>query len=122
MKNTPHPSEYQGIGPLFDKKFPDQDFDYEMSDFDGVTYEPKFDSSRLRGEMARVYEVIKDGHWYTLSEIGLAIQHRFFGQRDSEAGISARLRDFRKSKWGSHTVNRRRRGKASRGVWEYQLL
>ena len=117
MKTNEHPNQYQGIGPLFDVKP-----SFKKSDFDGVTYEPKFDAARLRGEMSRVYEVIKDGHWYTLGEIGLAIQHRFLGQHDSEAGISARLRDFRKIKWGSHTVNRRRRGDPSKGVFEYQLL
>ncbi len=128
MKNTPHPSEYQSVGPLFDKKLPDQDFDYEMSDFDGVTYEPAFDSSRLRGEMARVYWVMTkcptftNGGWFTLGEIATAIYYRFEHKVDSEAGISARIRDLRKAKFGSHTVNRRRRGEASRGIWEYQLL
>jgi hypothetical protein len=39
----------------------------------------------------------------------------------SEAGVSARLRDFRKSDFGGHVVNRRRRGECSLGVFEYQL-
>jgi len=38
----------------------------------------------------------------------------------SEGGVSARLRDFRKEKFGSHTVNRRR--KAGGGTFEYQLI
>ncbi len=110
MKIKSHPNEHQGIGPLFDKKWPDEEYD-----FDGVTYEPKFDASRLRGEMARVYAVMRDGLWRTLAEISwLAMA--------PEASVSARLRDFRKSKFGAHTVNRRRRGEASRGIWEYQLL
>ncbi len=116
MKNTPHPSEYQSVGPLFDVKP-----SFKKSEFDGVTYEAKFDSSRLRGEMARVYAIIKDHQWYTLHEIAFGIFHRF-DKDDSEPGISARLRDLRKPKFGSHTVNRRRRGEASRGIWEYQLL
>ncbi len=113
MKNKIHPSEYQGVGPLFDIKP-----SFSKSDFDGVTYEAKFDSSRLRGEMKRVYEVMAGQYytfWLTLREIS-----RITG--DPEASISARLRDLRKAKFGSHTVNRRRRGEASRGIWEYQLL
>jgi len=39
----------------------------------------------------------------------------------SEAGISARLRDFRKIKFGGHKVYRRRRGEASKGLHEYRL-
>ncbi len=115
MKIKSHPNEHQGIGPLFDKKWPEEEFDY--ADFDGETYEPKFDATRLRGEMARVYTCMTriPGRWLTLSEISHAIY-------DPEASISARLRDFRKAKWGAHTVNRRRRGEASRGIWEYQLL
>ncbi len=95
--------------------------DFSHSHFDGQTYEPKFDSSRLRGEMSRVYEMMRFGDWRTLSEIREGIRERF-QKFDSEAGISARLRDFRKRKWGSHTVNRRRRGDPKRGIFEYQLL
>ncbi len=125
MKNTPHPSEYQGIGPLFDKPKSQTEGWVEVirnlnkSDFDGQTYEPKFDATRLRGEMARVYKVMimrgMFGHWLTLREISDITGY-------PEASISARLRDLRKAKFGSHTVNRRRRGEASRGIWEYQLL
>ncbi len=87
---------------------------FSKSDFDGVTYEPKFDATRLRGEMAHVYHTMKDGQWRTLGEIRR--------QQYSEAGISARLRDLRKAKFGGHTVNRRRRGDPKRGLFEYQLL
>ncbi len=116
MKPTEHPNQYQGIGPLFDVKP-----SFNKSEFDGVTYEPKFDATRLRGEMARVYNVMKHGYWRSICEIRGEIHDRFH-KLDSETGISARLRDLRKAKFGSHTVNRRRRGEASRGIWEYQLL
>ncbi len=106
------PQELRYFGELFEPK---------KSDFDGVTYEPKFDATRLRGEMARVYDTISGTRfgirrpWWTLAEI-----------RDAtgapEASISARLRDLRKARFGSHTVNRRRRGDPSKGVFEYQLL
>ncbi len=96
--------------PLFDSKP-----DFSKSDFDGVTYEPVFDSSRLRGEMAFVYAVMRDGRWRTLQEISDFTKY-------PEASISARLRDFRKAKFGGHTVNRRRRGDPTKGIFEYQLL
>ncbi len=141
MKIKSHPNEHEGIGPLFDnlsssnpvmqdktigsigeanrddktfKKWPEEEFDY----FDGSTYEPKFDATRLRGEMARVYNLMMsfpNGRWWTLREISNSTQ-------DPEASISARLRDLRKAKFGAHTVNRRRRGDPKRGIWEYQLL
>jgi len=88
--------------------------DFSRAEFDGYTYEPEFDQNRLRGEMSRVYRVIKDGDWHTLSEIS-------FLTGDPEAGISARLRDLRKKKFGGHVVNRRRRGDPKHGLFEYQF-
>lgn len=85
--------------------------------FDGKTYEPKKDKKRLTGQAKRVFDLMRDGRWRTLSEIQNAT-----GGSDSEAGISARLRDFRKAPWGSHTVNRRRRGEDTKGLFEYQLI
>jgi len=83
--------------------------------FDGETFEAPLDLSRLGRQMHRVYNVMKSGQWYTLSEIAGAI-----GQ--PEASISARLRDLRKERWGAHEVLRRRRGEARRGLFEYRLM
>ncbi len=104
--------QLRNFGDLFDTKR-----DFSKSDFDGRTYEPKFDSGRLRGEMARVYNCLITVHqaWWTLREIS-----KWTG--DPEASISARLRDLRKRKFGAHTVNRRRRGDPKQGIFEYQLL
>ncbi len=88
---------------------------FDSSSFDGVTYEPKFDATRLRGEMRHVYNVMRHGDWRTIRDIAFETTY-------SHAGISARLRDLRKVRWGSHTVNRRRRGDPKRGIFEYQLL
>jgi len=83
--------------------------------FDGATFDAQKDYKRLTGQLARVYNWMSDGRWRTLSELkNLA--------GGSEAGLSARLRDLRKSRFGSHRVNRRRRGDGARGVWEYQLI
>jgi hypothetical protein len=58
-----------------------------------------------KGQRARVWDVIKDGKWWMLEEIAYEIRSRF-GVWDSEAAISARLRDFRKSAYGGHTIER----------------
>jgi hypothetical protein len=79
--------------------------------FDGKTIEPQ-DTKRLEGQYARVFKLMSDGEWRTLSEIQEACG-------GSEAGVSARLRDFRKPRNGSHTVNRRRR---AGGLFEYELI
>lgn len=83
--------------------------------FDGATYSPSLDLSRLESQLERVRELMLDSKWRTLDEI-----HRIVG--GSEAGISARLRDLRKPRFGSYQVNRRRRGDATAGLFEYRLL
>jgi hypothetical protein len=83
--------------------------------FDGATYEPAHDRERLSTQYERVYALMRDGRWRTLSEIHAAVG-------GSEAGISARLRDLRKAERGGHTVDRRRRGNPADGVHEYRLV
>lgn len=85
--------------------------------FDGVTIDPKSDQIRLTGQLKAVFELWEGRlyrHWWSLEEIKVCIG-------GSEAGISARLRDLRKDKFGGHTVNKRRRGDPKNGLWEYQL-
>lgn len=82
--------------------------------FDGDTFDSNADKVRLAGQMLAVYNLMRDGVWRTLAEIHAVVN-------GSEAGISARLRDLRKSKWGSHEVSRRRRGYAKRGIFEYRV-
>lgn len=79
--------------------------------FDGATFDPEKDTIRLSGQLAEVYNLMRDGRYRTLAEIRNVVS-------GSEAGISARLRDLRKRKWGGFTVNRRRR---TEGTFEYQL-
>lgn len=80
--------------------------------FDGATYSEQRDLIRLTGQWLRVFNLMQDGRWRTL----LAIKTICGG---SESGVAARLRDFRKAKWGSHTVNRRY---VENGLYEYQLI
>lgn len=83
-------------------------------DFDGQTYQREHDHSRLAGQMLRVYQCMRRHGWVTLDEIA-----RITG--DNVASISARLRDLRKEKFGSHTIERRPRGERKRGYFEYRL-
>jgi hypothetical protein len=83
--------------------------------FDGETYTPRHDADRLRTLLQRVEAALRTGGWWTLAEL----RARCGG---SEAGVSARLRDLRKERWGAHTVLRRRRGRPAAGLWEYRLV
>lgn len=86
--------------------------------FGGATYEPEKDAARLSGQLARVRECMADGEWRTLREIkGWCEMHH--ATPDSEPGISARLRDLRKPRFGAHEVKRRRR---AGGLYEYRLI
>lgn len=81
--------------------------------FDGETVVAAMDRERLMGQLAYVLALMIDGKWRTLSEIA--------GDRYSQAGVSARLRDLRKSKWGSYTVDRRRCGTDKSGLFQYRV-
>jgi len=83
--------------------------------FYGDSYDPLFDKERLTGQIKKIYELMRDGKWRTLSEIEEAIHA-------PQASISAGLRLFRRREYGSHEVNRRARGDRSRGLFEYQVV
>lgn len=82
--------------------------------FGGNTFEPDLDERRLVSLLARVQQLMSDGRWRTLQQIRSAVG-------GSEASISARLRDLRKSRWGAFVVERRRRGDPKRGIFEYSV-
>lgn len=84
-------------------------------EFDGVTYEAEHDRKRLTGLALRVFTLMSDGSWRTLSQIRDVVG-------GSEAGISARLRDFRKPRFGGHTVERERQENPAWGLYRYQLI
>lgn len=79
--------------------------------FDGETYEPARDETRLNVQLRAVRDLMADGKWRTLERIATATGH-------PEASVSARLRDLRKPRFGGHTVERRYVGD---GLWEYRL-
>lgn len=80
--------------------------------FDGGTYEPEQDAARLTGQLHAVMALMKDGEFRTLRQIADQVN-------GSEAGVSARLRDLRKPRFGGHTVNRQR---VDGGLFSYQLV
>lgn len=78
--------------------------------FDGPSIETE-DTHRLGRQLERVKSLMADGHWRTLKAISEAVG-------GSEAGVSARLRDLRKPRFGGLCVSRRR---VVGGLWEYRL-
>ena len=78
---------------------------------DGTTYEHPRDHERLAAQRTRVKAVMRDGAWHTLEGISATTG-------DPPASVSARLRDFRKVKFGAHIVERQY---VSHGLWEYRL-
>jgi hypothetical protein len=88
------------------------DTPYNIPTFDGATYDAHRDYVRLKGQLLRVFEHMKDGQWRSLASIVL-----YCG--GTEASISARLRDLRKPKFGMHQVERRN---IHGGLWQYRVV
>jgi hypothetical protein len=82
--------------------------------FDGAVYDATLDRDRLTGQILRVYQLMRDGAWRTLGEMEAATG-------DPPASISAQLRNLRKPRFGSHVVEKRRRGDPKAGLWEYRM-
>lgn len=80
--------------------------------FDGSDYLPWRDDERLTGQYWRVWRVMVDGGWHTLSEIA-----RITG--DHEASVSAQLRHMRKPRFGSHTIEKEY---VDNGLFTYRLI
>jgi hypothetical protein len=89
-------------------------FRHRDPEFDGDTYEPAKDQARLTGQLARVKAAMADGHWHTLPWLATTVQ-------GSEAGVSARLRDLRKPKFGGTPEDVKRR-RVSDGLFEYRWM
>ena len=79
---------------------------------DGATYQPEFDWTRLNRQARAVFECLVDGDWWTLERL-----HNATGE--PEASISARIRDFRKARFGGHKVERMR---VCRGLYAYRMV
>jgi hypothetical protein len=88
----------------------------DTPDFDGHTYESEHDHERLASHLKTIRGLVSDGQWHTPDEITAATGYH------QTAGITARIRDLRKPKFGGHTVECRRVGNPRNGVWEYRLI
>lgn len=84
--------------------------------FDGATIEPEKDNPRLSAQLLAVKALMSDGAWRTLGAVSAALAAQ--GVAASEAGVSARLRDLRKARFGAFIVERRR---VSGGLFEYRV-
>ena len=82
--------------------------------FNGPDYDPALDDARLTKQLGRVWSALQGGRWMTLREIASHTQ-------DPEASISAQLRHLRKPRFGSYTIEKRRRGTPAHGLYEYRL-
>lgn len=81
--------------------------------FDGATYDAKRDGKRLRSQLERVKAALSDGQWWSVSDLV-----RVAGGSDSS--ITARARDLRKAKNGSHIVQSKNMGRG--GSWFYRMV
>ncbi|MCC6695006.1 MAG: hypothetical protein IT365_05180 [Candidatus Hydrogenedentes bacterium] len=84
-------------------------------EFSGSTYDERHDRARLTGQIRRVFDFMEDGDWHTIPEIAEAAGA-------SETSASARVRDLRKPRFGSYTVQRMRVGDPSAGLWAFRLV
>ena len=82
--------------------------------FDGSDIIEGFDLARLTYQIRRVYDAMADGNYRTLGEL-----ESITG--DGQASISAQMRNLRKTRFGGHIINKRRRGLETSGCWEYAL-
>lgn len=71
------------------------------------------DRQRLHRQLDEVMHLMADAEWRTLADIEWALSHKH-----SQASLSARLRDLRKTGW---RVDRRRK-QPLRGVFEYRAV
>jgi len=78
--------------------------------FDGSTIALQ-DIPRLTGQLAKVKAAMSDGCWHTLADLQIA-------SGASGAGVSARIRDLRKFKFGGYQIDRIR---ADGGIWLYRM-
>jgi len=80
--------------------------------FDGADYNPERDGARLSKQLQKIYDLMKEGRWWTLRELEDATNY-------PQASISASIRNFRKDKFGGHTVEREY---VTNGIYKYKLI
>jgi hypothetical protein len=90
----------------------------------GPAYRSDLDAKRLSTQQDRLRVFMLQNsacnRWLTLAEIRSGLESRWIA-KFPEASISAQLRHLRKIAFGSHRLEKRRRGSAPAGVYEYLL-
>lgn len=90
----------------------------------GPSYRSDLDGNRLSTQQDRLRVFMLQNsacnRWLTLAEIRLGLESRWIA-KFPEASISAQLRHLRKIAFGSHRLEKRRRGGATAGIYEYLL-
>jgi len=86
----------------------------QLYNFDGVTYDPRLDQVRLSTQLVGVRNIMLDGRWHTITELMNLVG-------GTATGISARIRDLRKARFGRHLVEGRRVA-GRNGLWEYRIV
>ena len=71
----------------------------QLNFFDGRTFVQARDGERLGKQMAAVLSHLQDGDWWTLAGLSAVTGA-------PEASVSARLRDLKKPRFGSHKIER----------------
>lgn len=79
--------------------------------FNGPEYKPVRDEQRLSSQFWTILDLMSDGCWRTLKEIAEITGY-------PEASVSAQLRHARKSRFGSHSVEREH---VTRGLFRYRV-
>lgn len=115
MNNTGQMDLFESTKKVNKLETPTQRLQHNTVEFDGAAYIAEFDYTRLKGQMLKIWNLMHQGGWYTLQEISI-------NTGAPEASASAQLRNFRKLKFGQHTVERRRRGDVNTGLFEYRLV
>jgi hypothetical protein len=87
--------------------------------FGGDTFEEKRDGAALKHQIDVVRSLLLGGGWYTIAELTARFKERT-GKLATEASISARIRDLRKTEHGSYNIERRARAPHKR-LYEYHL-
>lgn len=70
------------------------------------------ESARLDSLRERIRECLRSGGWWTLRELETVVGGH-------GTGVSAKLRDLRKPRYGGHTIEAER---VCAGLWRYRMV
>lgn len=80
--------------------------------FDGRTFDQDRDGDRLKNALERVRRLLRSGRAWTAVELAEAAGC-------SETGVTARVRDLRKAKFGGHVIESKC---VAGGKWTYRMV